>query len=244
MVRHVGRSGKHRTHRPGRLPVQRGFFNVTYTSTQTDTQRHTKTETQTTSRSHSPQLYCRMLIQDFSLSVPSSSPCHLPLGVQGKLSWRTWHYPRVESYHTIQGWKAITRLSGFEGGVWVWRPGLPLFLESLWAAGIGWLETPSQKPSILYRNRTRNEPFLADFRADPFGELDDPPVPMVPLPPTSLSAFRLVLSVYFFLPNNLDCTIERLKIRLGAHVDSVYLSMLWLLRSLTFKGSCTHRQPS
>ena len=165
-------------------------------------------------------------------------------GVQGKLSRRTWHYPRVESYHTIQGWKAITRLSGFEGGVWVWRPGLPLFLESLWAAGIGWLETPSQKPSILYRNRTRNEPFLANFRADPFGELDDPPVPMVPLPPTSLSAFRLVLSVYFFLPNNLDCTIERLKIRLGAHVDSVYLSMLWLLRSLTFKGSCTHRQPS
>ena len=89
-------------------------------------------------------------------------------GVQGKLSRRTWHYPRVESYHTIQGWKAITRLSGFEGGVWVWRPGLPLFLESLWAAGIGWLETPSQKPSILYRNRTRNGPFLVNFRASLF----------------------------------------------------------------------------
>ena len=33
-------------------------------------------------------------------------------------------------------------------------------------------QTPSQKPSILYRNRTRNEPFFPNFRANPFGELD------------------------------------------------------------------------
>ena len=40
-----------------------------------------------------------------------------------------------------------------------------------WLAGIDWLETPSQKPSILYRNQTKNEPFSANFREDPFGEL-------------------------------------------------------------------------
>ena len=33
-------------------------------------------------------------------------------------------------------------------------------------------QTPSQKPSILYRNRTRNEPFFLNFRENPFGELD------------------------------------------------------------------------
>ena len=34
------------------------------------------------------------------------------------------------------------------------------------------VESPSQKPSILYRNQTRNEPSLANFRESPFGELD------------------------------------------------------------------------
>ena len=28
------------------------------------------------------------------------------------------------------------------------------------------VESPSQKPSILYRNRTRNRPFFVNFRAE------------------------------------------------------------------------------
>ena len=32
-------------------------------------------------------------------SVPGTTHC-----VQGKLSWRTWHYPRVDLASTIQGW--------------------------------------------------------------------------------------------------------------------------------------------
>ena len=33
------------------------------------------------------------------------------------------------------------------------------------------LHIPFVKPSILYRNPTRNEPFFPNFRANPFGEL-------------------------------------------------------------------------
>ena len=90
------------------------------------------------------------------------------LGVQGKLSRRTWHYQRCAG-EAIAAYLALSK-----GGKLSHYPRVESYhkVSHLSSSSFGLLETPSQKPSILYRNRTRNEPFLANFRADPFGELD------------------------------------------------------------------------